>query len=496
MEGGGRLAAFVEADRLTAGTAREDRHFCAAFWTRFSVAVFQCSSTPSRMLRPAVARNSLGSTPMAGILSTLVLAASRVHVPVALIVLLSLTIVVLVLLLWSVKRRPDVRLRSTTVPDDALPLTVAGLTQGEILDGNDLRLLENGAFFEALLADVAAAERSVHLETFLWKEGVLAERISEALMAKARDGVAVRLLVDASGGRQIRHRLKTLRAAGCLVDLYHPFHIRNLGWINNRDHRKIAVIDGRIGYVGGHCITDNWLGTAHDAEHFRDLSVRVEGPVVRALQSAFCENWMEAAAEVPAGPDYFPPLSPCGPTRASLAYITAAGRASSVQLLHALAVQAARRTIRIQNPYFLPDPEAIDLLGAAVKRGVDVRVMLPSASATDSPIVQHASHHKFGALLGAGVRIFEYTATLLHQKVFTVDTEWAAIGSTNYDDRSFEINDEVMLCVYDAKMAAVFEEVFERDLAKCREVHLDEWKRRPLGHRLLDFAGFVVNEQL
>jgi cardiolipin synthase len=225
------------------------------------------------------------------------------------------------------------------------------------------------------------------------------------------------------------------------------------GGQNRRDYRKLVVLDGRTAFLGGHCIKDQWPGEAQDREHFRDLSVRLRGPVVQSIQSTFSE------------------------------------------ILH-LVICLVRKQILIQNPYFLPMPEAIEALGRAVARGVDVRVMVPATGASDMPMVQHAAHRNFSALLRAGVRIFEYQKTLLHQKVITVDGVWCAIGSSNFDDRSFEINDEISVGFYDAELAARLKEVFQRDARDCQELGLESWEKRGLWHRLQDKAFYLLKEQL
>ena len=422
-----------------------------------------------------------------------------VAVPLWAVVATVVGIAVLLVVLWSVKHRRDVHY---VLPEPAplaemLP-SIAGLTHGALVEGNKVELLENGdGFFPRLFADLGAAEDTIHFEVFLWEEGELARRTARALAERAEAGVEVRLLVDASGGRGLSGQtLRTIQEAGVEVARYHPLGLKSLGNLNNRDHRKIVVVDGRLGYVGGHCIVDTWLGDAEDREHFRDVSARVEGPVVQQLQSAFTENWVEQTGEVVAGPRYFPELEAVGESRAHLAYVSPSGSPSSVELLYYLAIRAAREQILIQNPYFLPDPDGLELLRQAAARGVTVRIMLPSAEATDSALVQHASHHHFGNLLKAGIEIYEYDRTLLHQKVMTVDHLWSAVGSTNFDDRSFELNDEASLGIESAEIARALEEAFAADLRHCRRRTLDEWRGRPLWHKLIDGTAYLINEQL
>lgn len=419
------------------------------------------------------------------------------NVPIWVLALIGLTIVILLLIIWSVKRRrrPHLALEPTGL-EDLVP-SIAGLTQGTCVAGNRVELLQNGAMWDRVFADIAAARETVNYETFLCKEGELTRRMAEALAVKARQKVQVRVMFDGSGGKKFgKKQFQLLKEAGAKVRKYHPILLSNLGLLNNRDHRKIFVIDGRIAYVGGHCLTDNWLGEAQDKQHFRDISARVEGPVVAQLQSAFAENWIEETGEVPGGTNFFPELEPVGDVSAHAVWLSPSGSPSTLKLLHYLLIRMAKKTLTIQNPYFLPDPDARKALLEAVKRGVEVRIMIPADKASDAPLVQHASHHHFGTLLKGGVRLFDYNKTLLHQKIVVVDGQCASIGSTNFDDRSFEINDEVSLVVYDEKIAGELEETFKRDLEHATERFLDEWRRRPALHKMRDFVSFVFNEQL
>lgn len=419
-------------------------------------------------------------------------------VAVPLVVALSVVFVLLVLavLLWSVKRRPRLHYSITGEGTDLLD-SIAGLTHTQWLDGNAIEIVENGRFFPMLIETIGGARKTVHFETYLWKTGEASGTVVDALCAKAREGIHVRVLIDALGGKRIRRKeRRALTDAGCHLELYHPFRISNLGRLNNRDHRKACIIDGEVAILGGHCITDDWLGDAEDRSHFRDVSVRVRGPVVAQIQSAFSENWIEESGEIFVGTEGFPKLEPVGEMRAATVYVTSSGSSSSVETLHYMAVHSAKKSLYIQNPYFLPDPDGIDALGAAVERGVDVRVMIPSASATDNALVQHASHHKYGALLEAGVHLFEYGKTLLHQKLFVVDSEWCAIGSSNFDDRSFELNDELMLMIHDVGVTRQLAGIFETDMQHAEQWSRERWKKRPILHKLTDGFAFLLNEQL
>lgn len=422
-----------------------------------------------------------------------------VYVPLVAAVATIGIIVALTILLWSAERGTDPHLVVKNPGDfNALLPSIVGLTESSLESGNAVQLLENGdGFFPLVLRDIAAARESVHVETYIWWRGRICDQLANALAAKARQGVEVRLMVDASGGHKMDRKVASLmKEAGVRLTRFHRPTIGNWGRLNNRDHRKMMIIDGRIGYIGGYGIAEEWTGQAQDRHHWRDTGLRVTGPIVNRLQGAFCENWIEESGEVPAGEKYFPHLPPAGPTRAHLAYASPTGGVSSVQLLYYLAINAARREIIIQNPYMLPDNDAVQALAAAVKRGVDVRVMVPAAAATDSPLVQHASHHRYAELLAGGIKIWEYKKTLLHQKVMIVDGVWACVGSTNFDRRALQLNDEVSMGVLDPQLAQQLRAAFAADLRFAEERHYDEWQHRGLWHKMLDGLAYAASAQL
>lgn len=418
------------------------------------------------------------------------------YVTVPLVVAISLVIAVigLAILLWSVERGRAVHL-DVKQPGQfsALLPSIVGLTQSALDPGNRVQLLENGdQYFPALLQDIGKARESVHIESYIWWTGQVCDQLANSLAAKARQHVEVRVLVDASGSHKMDDKLKTLmKDAGVQLREFHPVRFSNLGRLNNRDHRKIAVIDGRVGFIGGFGIASEWSGHAQDKEHWRDTGLRVTGPIVNQLQGAFCENWVEETGEIPAGERYFPHLGAVGPSQAHVAYTSPNGSVSSVQVLYYLAIRAARREVLIQNPYMLPDQDAIDAFTDAVRRGVDVRVMVPATTATDSPIVEHASHHIYGKLMRAGVKIYEYTPTLLHQKVIIVDGVWSCVGSTNFDDRSFQLNDEISMGVLDPALASELRAAFANDLRSAQQRTYAQWKSRPLWHRFIDQLAYL-----
>jgi cardiolipin synthase A/B len=421
-----------------------------------------------------------------------------IELPTFVVVSFAVVVLILLLLIWSLKRRrnPKLKVEGANNMRDLIP-SIVGVTHGALVEGNRVEIFENGAFFDAVYEALESAKHSISFESYLWKPGKVSERIVSILSERSAAGVKVRVLLDSSGGKITKEERKRLEDAKCQVALFHPLRFSNIGRMNNRDHRKLIIVDGRLAFVGGHCIVDDWLGDAQDKKHFRDISVRIEGAVVRELQGVFQENWLEETGGVMLGEEFFPTkVEANGETPAHAVYVTPAGSVSSVELLHYAAIHAAKTEILIQNPYFLPDPQAIDAFAAAVKRGVRVRIMVPSASASDNPIVQHAGHHRFGALLEAGIELYEYERTLLHQKVMTVDCCWVSVGSANFDDRSFELNDELTVGLVDDKIATRFREIFESDLKHCSKASMEEWKKRSIQHKMKDMAAYLVNEQL
>ena len=412
-------------------------------------------------------------------------------------VLLAL-VVVQILVIWSIRRHRDPTLKiECDSPIDELMPSLSGLTLGTAVAGNRVEVHENGAFFDVLIASIRAARQSVHFETFLWQDGHLGRRVADALTDRARAGVQVRVMLDAQGSNKAgKEVIEQMRNAGCKVTFFHKRILRNIGVLNDRDHRKVVIIDGRQAFAGGHCIVDKWLGNAEDGEHYADVSVQVHGPIVHSLQGAFSENWAGETGELFCGDEVFPELEPAGNVLIHAVFAKPENSAPTVKILHHTAICLARKRIWIQNPYFIPEPDAIDAFGEAVKRGVDVRVLMPSTSGSDNPMVQHAGHRNFEKLLKCGVRLFEYPHTLLHQKIMTVDGAWSAIGSSNFDDRSFEINDEISLSIADRALAERLDAIFEKYVQRAREVDLEKWRRRGLMHRVTDHAFYLLNELL
>ena len=375
--------------------------------------------------------------------------------------------------------------------------SLAGLAHGAPREGNRVELVEDEAYLPVCLALIEGAAHSLHFETFLWRTGAMSARIADALRARARAGVDVRVLLDSFGSNEAdEEELDAMRAAGADVCLLRPLRVRHLGWLNHRTHRKIVVADGRRALIGGHCVDDRWIRTTDGAPPVRDVSARVEGPIVNAIQAAFCENWIEVSGDVPYGPHVFPSLEPRGETPALAAYMRPSGGVSSLKLLHYLALHVANSRLWIQTPYFVPDDCARDALTDAAARGVDVRILMPGLRTTDNRLVGHAGQHRLGPLLERGVRVYRYRRTLLHQKVWTVDGELALIGSVNFDERSFDLDDQITLAAADPSLTRAIDERFLRDLAHSVEVEPARWRARPATHKVSDALAYVLREQL
>ncbi len=400
----------------------------------------------------------------------------------------------LLLLIWS-GRRTLVR-RVSVVPrqgvDELLP-SLAALTGEPVTDGNRVEVLQDDAFFDSLLADVALARSSVHYETYVWWRGEVCRRVADGLASRARDGVEVRLLLDAIGALTMKRAIEEdLREAGCAVARFHPYRLRHIGKVNNRDHRKLAVIDGRIAYFMGHGVAEPWC--AQRGRSWRDTAVRIEGPAVHGAQAAFLRSWLEVHGELALDTRHFPPLEPVGEARVHIAESDPVGTYSEVEVLLEAAIASARESVLIQNPYFVPHEAMIEVLREAVVRGVGVEIMLPAWN--DSRLVRHASHKFYGPLLAGGVRLLEYQPTFAHQKVVVIDGRWSLVGSTNFDHRSLQINREALVGILDREVASRLTEAFERDRARCREITYDAWCRRPPLNRLADNLAFLVREQI
>jgi cardiolipin synthase len=385
-----------------------------------------------------------------------------------------------------------------SVRDPAFAPSAHALSNPSLLKGNRVDLLENGdRIFPAMLAAIDAAKATVNLESYIFWSGTIGDRFRDALAAAARRGVAVRVLVDGVGsGRKLSDvDVRAMQQAGCLVEFYHRVRPWMLDTFNNRTHRRLLVVDGRVGFTGGAGIADVWLGDADSPSHWRETQVRAEGPIVAQLQSAFQETWGEARGEVLVGEPFYPRLEPAGTVQAQVLTSSRRAASSATKLLFAVSIAAANERILIANSYFVPDRDAIQLFADAARRGVDVRILVPGTF-NDVPATKAAGKSGFGELLRAGIRIYEYRPTMLHTKTMVVDGQFATVGSTNFDNRSFRLNEELNLTVYDTDFAQRVEQEFWQDLKRSRPYTYEEWAKRPLTQRIFEWAVVPFRSQL
>jgi cardiolipin synthase A/B len=363
-----------------------------------------------------------------------------------------------------------------------------GLALGpSIVGGNQVVALFNGdEIFPAMLQAIRGAHKTITMETYIYWAGEIGQQFAVALSERSRAGVKVYVLVDWVGSSKMDESyVAMMEQAGVAFQEYRPLRWYNLGRLNKRTHRKLLVVDGRIGFTGGVGIAEMWTGHAQDPAHWRDSHFRVEGPAVAQMQAAFMDNWVKATGEVLHGSDYFPPLAPTGTLTAQVFSSSPTGGSESMELMYLLAITAAERSIYLSSAYFIPDALTQDALTDALKRGVTVQIITPGKY-MDRKIVRGASRSRWGELLAAGAEMYEYEPTMYHCKVFIVDQLLVSVGSTNWDPRSFGLNDEANLNIYDADFARRQVEVFRQDLTKSRRVTLAQWRARPFREKLME----------
>jgi cardiolipin synthase len=392
------------------------------------------------------------------------------------------------------------------IDSDEFLCVVGALADAHVRRDSHVEVLTNGStFYEAELEAIRNARRSVNLEAYIFRKDGIGRRFVEALTERARAGVKVNLVVDAIGSFSTSDgTFDELRKAGGRVCWYQPIRWYTLKRFNNRTHRELLIVDGTVGFIGGAGIGDVWLTGESGEPSWRDTVVRVTGDLVLGLQTTFAENWLEAADEILTGDEYFPACPRQSESdgvdspdeAAGLVVISApsAGRSTRARVLFQTLLASAKQSIQINSPYFLPDAGVRRELLAAVKRGVAVTVITPGDHA-DHMMTRSASRRRYGDLLKGGAEIYEYQPAMIHAKVLIVDGVWAVVGSTNFDNRSFGINDEVNLAARCAPLARRLAEDFLRDLQQSHRITLEEWERRPIGERALEALGRVIERQ-
>jgi cardiolipin synthase len=348
-----------------------------------------------------------------------------------------------------------------------------------------------------MLKGIAQAQASVTIEAYIYWAGDIGRRFAEALAGRAKAGVGVKILLDAVGSSSIGDEiLEVLEEGGCQLAWYNPARPYSIGRFNHRTHRKSLILDGRIAFTGGAGIADHWTGDAEDNEHWRDIQIRMEGPSVMPLQSGFAQNWLQATSELITGSEFYPPIDePAGTLTVQTILSSPETGASTARTFYYLSIASARRTIEIANPYFVPDQGAIDLLMAAKRRGVHVRVMV-AGTYNDNWIARQNSVRLYGPLLEAGIGIYEYNHTMLHQKTMVVDGVWSTVGTTNFDSRSFAHNEENNVCVRDANLAKKLQAIFEADIEGCDQITMEKWRKRPMLDKVLQGVASLLQEQV
>jgi cardiolipin synthase A/B len=387
------------------------------------------------------------------------------------------------------------------VDDRGFIRAVAALLNVPVRAGGHAELLDNGdAFIPAMLEAFRDAQRSINVMVYIWEPGRMSDTMFGALVARAAEGVQVRVLLDGFGGiRCPGEDIERLREAGGVVAVFRPPRLGKLLRFHRRNHRRAVVIDGRVAFTGGAAVGDKWLGNARVPDEWRDSMVRVTGPLAENLQSAFSDLWAFSTGEVLNGDSFFPDdWGEREARRAEARSIAVNSSPSSeehpLRLFFFLTFLAARRRLWIASPYFVPDKHTREVVKRRARAGVDVRLLLPNEH-TDAVPIRWASHSYYTELLMAGVRIFEYQPTMMHSKTVVVDGEWSVVGSANMDIRSKELNEENVLGISDPEFAVQLERSFEADLAQAREIELAAWRRRGVGPRILERLSVLFAEQ-
>lgn len=414
----------------------------------------------------------------------------------ALILLAFLAIVAMNLLPERGKVREPIA-HAFPVSDPQFPRTMNHIFGAEIKAGHQIDTLINGdEIFPAMLKAIDEAESTVNFLTYIYWSGEIAETFADALAKKAREGVQVRVLLDWAGSIPFDEELvETMENAGVVVHRFRPLHWYSIDRINNRTHRKLLIVDGVIGFTGGVGIGDEWRGNARNADEWRDNHYRVTGPVVADMQAAFAENWLEASDEVLLGDLFYPEQQSSGELQAQHVKSSPNGGSNSMHQMMLMAIAASESHLRIGMGYFAPDDLILTQLLDARRRGVEIDILIPGAE-IDVPMVRRASRHQWGQLLEAGMRIHEYQPTNYHTKIVIVDELWTTIGSANFDERSFTLNDESNLNVYDEEFALRQIDDFNRDLERARTITLEEWQSRSAWDKALDWGAHLFRAQL
>jgi cardiolipin synthase A/B len=422
-----------------------------------------------------------------------------------LVVLTSLStaaIILLVVFLVSNFKTPEVKVDHRVehlygIHDPHFKREMSALLGPTIVAGNRIQPLQNGdEIFPAMLEAIRNAKRSIDFETYIYWSGRPGSEFARALTERARAGVKVHLMLDWLGSVKMdQSLLAEMKGGGVEVERYHAVRWYNLGKLNNRTHRKLLIVDGLVGFTGGVGIADEWSGHAQDPDHWRDSHFRVEGPVVGQLQAAFLDNWIKTTGRVIHGEAYFPALETKGNLDMQMFMSSPSAGSESMRLMYLTAITAAESSIDIEAAYFVPDPLMTRELVEALRRGVRLRILVPDKH-LNSETVRVFSKRTWGPLLEHGAKIYEYDPTMLHCKMLIFDGFMVSVGSTNFDMRSFELNDEASLNIYDNSFASDMTHIFEKDLAAASSYSFQQWRNRPWSQKIAERILIPIRSQL
>jgi cardiolipin synthase len=409
--------------------------------------------------------------------------------------------VLLALLIGCAKVRAITDVPEIQLGDADFFPTIEAFADAPIIGGNKIDILQNGdELFPAMMRDIKNAKSTITFAQYLFKGGTLARELAQTFAERCRAGIKVYILLDDHGSEAPGEILGAMHGAGCQIENFRRVRAPQviLPWkllqYNYRNHRRVLVIDGRIGFTGGYGISDDWLGNGRTANHWRDTNVRVEGPAVKYLQAAFTDSWLETTGNILGGGEFFSRLEARGDVSLQFVRSSPVGGSFQNYLLYLLSITSAKKSIRITNPYFIPDDRMTEALLAAAARKVRVTVLVPGK--IDFKITYRASRRRYGRMLLCGIQIYEYLPALLHSKTMVVDGVWATIGSTNFDNRSFALNEELNLTVYNRALAQSLEAAFAEDLRHSRRVTYEEWDARGFKEKFFELFAFPVEEQL
>ena len=412
-------------------------------------------------------------------------------------VLFALVVVVLPVALNSCVRTPTpILFPEVAVGDPSFAPTMEAYTAAPVRWANRVDLLLNGEqIFPAQVEAIRSAQKTFTYAQYVYETGRPAEALLKAMSERCRAGVHGHVLVDGIGSAAMpAESREALKESGCEVAGFHPVDLPTVFDVNYRNHRRILVVDGRIGFTGGSGASSKWMGNGRREGYWRQTDVRIEGHAVTDLQAAFAENWLEATGHALGGADYFPRQERRGEVLAQVVRSSPERGSQAMYSMYLFAISSARRTIHITNPYFVPDEGITQALLEARARGVRIMLLLPGP--IDHDIVEAASRAGFGRLLEAGVEIYEYQAGLLHSKTMAIDGAWAMVGSANMDNRSLALNDEISVVAYDRDVAGRLESVFEDDLSHSRPIDARQWQARSLWKRFWEFLSSPIQKEL